>query len=125
MTMTATFTLAHLSDPHLTPLPRPRIFELAGKRALGYLNWTRHRHKYHRREVLDGLVSDLKAHSPDHITVTGDLVNLALEAEFTSALTWLESIGPPERVTAIPGNHDAYTRATRLHFAETWADYLN
>ena len=74
----AAFVLAHLSDPHLPPLPQPRLIELAGKRALGYLNWTRNRHKYHRREVLDVLVSDLQAQSPDHIAVTGDLVNLAL-----------------------------------------------
>ncbi|MDU6140574.1 MAG: metallophosphoesterase, partial [Bradyrhizobium sp.] len=55
----AAFTLAHLSDPHLAPLPRPRLAELAGKRALGYLNWTRNRYKYHRRDILDLLVSDL------------------------------------------------------------------
>ena len=53
------FTLAHLSDPHLPPLPKPRFRELAGKRVLGYLNWTRNRHKYYRREVLDSLVGDL------------------------------------------------------------------
>ena len=77
------FTLAHLSDPHLPPLPAARVRDLAGKRALGYLNWTRNRHKYHRREVLDALVADMQAQRPDHIAVTGDLVNLALEAEFT------------------------------------------
>ena len=55
--MMPTFTLAHLSDPHLPPLPRPRFAELANKRALGYLNWTRNRHKYHRREVLDALAA--------------------------------------------------------------------
>ena len=80
--MTDTFTLAHLSDPHLPPLPEARLRDLAGKRALGYLNWTRNRHKYHRREVLDALVADMQAQRPDHIAVTGDLVNLALEAEF-------------------------------------------
>src|SRR6266536_2196562 len=78
--MTDTFTLAHLSDPHLPPLPAARLRDLAGKRALGYLNWTRNRHKYHRREVLDALVADMQAQRPDHIAVTGDLVNLALEA---------------------------------------------
>jgi hypothetical protein len=31
----AAFTLAHLSDPHLPPLPAPKLSELAGKRALG------------------------------------------------------------------------------------------
>jgi 3',5'-cyclic AMP phosphodiesterase CpdA len=120
----AAFTLAHLSDPHLPPLPEPRLADLAGKRALGYLNWTRNRHKFHRRDVLDALVSDLHTQGPDHIAVTGDLVNLALEAEFPSARTWLESVGPPDRVTVIPGNHDAYVRATRHRFTETFGDYL-
>jgi 3',5'-cyclic AMP phosphodiesterase CpdA len=120
----AAFVLAHLSDPHLPPLPQPRLIELAGKRALGYLNWTRSRHKYHRREVLDVLVSDLRAQSPDHIAVTGDLVNLALAAEFAPARAWLESLGPRARVTAIPGNHDAYVRATKHRFAESWSGFL-
>ncbi len=120
----AAFVLAHLSDPHLPPLPQPRLRELAGKRALGYLNWTHKRHIYHRRDVLDVLVSDLQAQSPDHIAVTGDLVNLALEAEFAPARAWLESLGQPDQITAIPGNHDAYVRATRHRFAESWSTYL-
>jgi 3',5'-cyclic AMP phosphodiesterase CpdA len=72
----AAFTLAHLSDPHLPPMPAARLADLAGKRALGYLNWTRNRHKFHRREVLDALLSDMQAQAPDQIAVTGDLVNL-------------------------------------------------
>ncbi|MBR1267563.1 metallophosphoesterase [Bradyrhizobium sp. AUGA SZCCT0222] len=120
----AAFTLAHLSDPHLPPLPAARLRDLAGKRALGYLNWTRNRHKYHRREVLDALVADMQVQQPDHIAVTGDLVNLALEAEFSPAQAWLESVGAPQEVTVIPGNHDAYVRATRHRFAGTFGDYL-
>src|SRR5882757_5117988 len=120
----ATFTLAHLSDPHLPPLPAARFRDLAGKRALGYLNWTRNRHKYHRREVLDALVADMKAQAPDHIAITGDLVNLALDAEFAPARQWLASVGTPEIVTAIPGNHDAYVRATRHRFVQAFGDYL-
>jgi 3',5'-cyclic AMP phosphodiesterase CpdA len=116
------FTLAHLSDPHL-PLPAPRWRELAGKRALGYLNWTRNRHRTQRREVLDALVADMQALRPDHIAVTGDLVNMALEAEFAPALTWLESVGASDRVTVVPGNHDAYSRATRHRGSEIWRDY--
>jgi 3',5'-cyclic AMP phosphodiesterase CpdA len=120
----AAFTLAHLSDPHLPPLPTPSLAELAGKRLLGYLNWTRNRRKYYRREVLDALVSDMLAQSPDHVAMTGDVVNLAIEAEFAPALSWLQSVGPPDRVTAIPGNHDAYVRATQHRFAEVFCDYL-
>jgi 3',5'-cyclic AMP phosphodiesterase CpdA len=81
----AAFTLAHLSDPHLAPLPVPSLRELIGKRVTGYLHWTRTRHNIHRREVLDALVTDLRAQRPDHIAVTGDLVNIALEAEFAPA----------------------------------------
>ena len=120
----AAFILAHLSDPHLPPLPSPRLADLAGKRALGYLNWTRNRHKFHKREVLDTLVSDVQAQVPDHIAITGDLVNLALEAEFAPSRAWLESVGAPDRVTVIPGNHDAYVRATQHRFAEAWGNYL-
>ena len=120
----ASFTLAHLSDPHLPPLPKPRLIELAGKRVFGYVNWTRNRHKYQRREVLDALVADVKAQAPDHIAVTGDLVNLALDAEFAPARAWLDGVGPPDRVTTIPGNHDAYVRATYHRFGETFAPYL-
>src|SRR5215475_6658320 len=120
----ASFKLAHLSDPHLPPMPRARLSELAGKRAFGYLNWTRNRRKYYRREVLDALVADMQAQAPDHIAVTGDLVNLALEAEFAPALAWLEGVGPPDRVTAIPGNHDAYVRATRRRFGEVFSPFL-
>jgi 3',5'-cyclic AMP phosphodiesterase CpdA len=74
--------------------------------------------------VLDTLVSDLRAQTPDHVAVTGDLVNIALEAEFAPAQMWLESVGTPDRITIIPGNHDAYVRATQHRFAETFRNYL-
>src|ERR1700761_3669138 len=118
------FTLAHLSDPHLPPLPAVRLGDLLNKRAFGYLNWTRNRHKYQRRDVLDALVADIHAHAPDHVAITGDFVNLALEAEFAPARAWLESVGPPDRVSIVPGNHDAYLRETAPRFAETFASYL-
>jgi len=121
----AAFTLAHLSDPHLPPLPAVGLGDLIGKRVLGYLNWTRNRHNYQRRDVLDRLVSDLQVQNPDHIAVTGDLVNLALEAEFAPARAWLESVGPADRVSMVPGNHDAYVRATQHRFVEAWRSYLD
>src|SRR5258708_34942481 len=121
--MTA-FTLAHLSDPHLPPLPAARLRDLAGKRALGYLNWTRNRHKYHRREVLDALVADMQAQRPDHIAVTGDLVNLALDAEFSPAQALLATVGTPQHVTVIPANHDAYVRAPHHRSVVSFGDSL-
>jgi 3',5'-cyclic AMP phosphodiesterase CpdA len=121
--MTA-FKLAHLSDPHLPPLPEVRFGELTAKRVLGYLNWVRNRRKYHRRDVLDALLSDMQAQVPDHVTVTGDIVNLALEAEFKQSLAWLKDVGAGDRVTIIPGNHDIYVRATQHRFSQVLSAYL-
>jgi 3',5'-cyclic AMP phosphodiesterase CpdA len=119
------FVLAHLSDPHLAPLPKPRLSELAGKRLLGFLNWQRKRRLLHRSDVLAALVRDLKASAPDHIAVTGDLVNISLDAEFAKARTWLDELGPPQNVTVIPGNHDTYVRAAAQHPQRYWGGYMS
>lgn len=118
------YVLAHLSDPHLAPLPAPSVRELIGKRVLGYLNWTRNRHTFHVRDTLDALIADVKAQQPDHIAITGDLVNISLDSEFKQALAWLRSVGTPEHVSVIPGNHDAYVASMRDRFAKEFADYL-
>jgi len=120
----AMFTLAHLSDPHLGPLPQPQWHDLLGKRATGYLNWRRRRHLIHRGELLERIVEDMKAQAPDHIAVTGDLVNISLAAEYAPARGWLESLGGPAHVTLVPGNHDAYARRTAQHPRLHWGDYM-
>ncbi len=91
------FVLAHLSDPHLAPLPKPRWPELVGKRVTGYLNWRRRRQLIHRADVLARIIADLKSQWPDHIAVTGDLVNIALAGEYAPARGWLESLGRAAR----------------------------
>ncbi len=116
--------LAHLSDPHLGPLPKPRLAELAGKRATGYLNWRRKRQSVHRADVLARIVADLKTQAPDHIAVTGDLVNISLPGEYAPARAWLEALGPPHDVTLVPGNHDVYVRKAASAPAAHWGDYM-
>jgi 3',5'-cyclic AMP phosphodiesterase CpdA len=118
------FVLAHLSDPHLGPLPRPRLLELAGKRGLGYLNWLRKRRAIHRPELLGAIVADLQSRAPDHVVVTGDLINLSLTDEFAPARAWLDRLGRPGDVTFVPGNHDAYVRATAAHAEREWRQYM-
>src|SRR5436853_4395037 len=118
------FLLAHLSDPHLGPIPTPPLRELLNKRGLGLINWYRKRHRHHRGDVLDAIVADMKAHAPDHIAVTGDLVNISLLAEFARAAAWLKSVGAPDDVTLVPGNHDAYIRRVAGHAAQHWGDYM-
>jgi 3',5'-cyclic AMP phosphodiesterase CpdA len=118
------FVLAHLSDPHLGPLPRPRLRELASKRLLGYLNWRGSRHAIHRTEALDAITRDLRRERPDHVAVTGDLVNIGLPSEFERARHWLESLGAPADVSLVPGNHDAYVHAANVHRDRHWAAYM-
>jgi len=118
------FTIAHLSDPHLAPLPRPRVAELMSKRVTGYINWWRNRRFIHDRAVLDKIVADLKAQGADHIAVTGDLTNISLPEEFTRALAWLEAIGPASDVTVIPGNHDAYVHSAAHAAERVWNGYM-
>jgi len=118
------FTLAHLSDPHLPPLPDVRFADLLGKRVTGWLNWRLRRGAYHSMVALDALVADLAATQPDHIAVTGDLVNLSLAGEFEQGRRFLEHLGTPDRVTIVPGNHDAYVPGADAMFAEHWRDYL-
>jgi 3',5'-cyclic AMP phosphodiesterase CpdA len=119
------FTVAHLSDVHLAPLPKLAPLELLSKRGLGYINWLRKRRAIHRADILAALVADLKRHAPDHIAVTGDLVNLSLTNEFVPALAWLEQMGDPRGVTVVPGNHDAYVRAAAGFAERAWADYMS
>jgi len=119
------FTLAHLSDPHLAPLPAPRWRELIGKRATGYINWQRKRRFIHDPAVLAKIVADLKAQAPDHIAVTGDLANIALPEEFTRGGAWLAGLGAPSDVTVIPGNHDAYVPAAGVLLDRAWRPFMS
>jgi 3',5'-cyclic AMP phosphodiesterase CpdA len=118
------FRLAHLSDLHIAPLPRARPRDLMGKRLLGYLSWWQRRKRVHLREVLDALVRDLRAIRPDHVAITGDLVNIALPEEFRQAAVWLENLGGPDWITVVPGNHDVYVPISREESWDHWADYM-
>lgn len=102
------FTLAHLSDPHLNPLPAFGWRELMNKRVAGYANWLRNRRAAHNMAVLAALVADMRSHNPDHVAMTGDVTHLGLPQEFAAAVPFMESLGIRDHVSFVPGNHDAY-----------------
>ena len=106
------FRLAHLTDPHVGPLPRPKLRELLSKRATGWVNWRRGRKAAHDMTVLAALVADIRAASPDHIACTGDLCNIGLPSEWPTSRVFLEGLGPPDAVSLVPGNHDAYVNGS-------------
>ena len=122
--MNETFTLAHLSDLHLSFLKDVKLRELLNKRIFGYLKWQLRRRAEHRREVLDALLQNLRHTTPDHIAVTGDLTHLGLPREFREARNLLQSIGSPSQVTVIPGNHDTYVSTDWNSTFAFWTDYM-
>ncbi len=89
-----------------------RLHQLIGKRATGYANWRRGRSRSHDMTVLEALVADLKGQGAGHVACTGDLCNIGLPSEWETARTFLEALGPPETVSFVPGNHDAYVRGS-------------
>jgi 3',5'-cyclic AMP phosphodiesterase CpdA len=118
------FSLAHISDLHIGPLPPPGLRALMGKRITGYLSWHLKRAKIHRAEVLGVLADDLAAQAPDHIAVTGDLVNIALGGEFIQARDYLAKLGSGDHVTVVPGNHDAYVTFPWARSTGLWNEYM-
>lgn len=99
--------------------------ELNAKRAFGLLSYHARRKQRYRPEVAGRVLDDLHASAPDHVAVTGDLTHMGLAAEVAEASEWLARIGPPERVTLVPGNHDAYGGDIAHGVMDAWRPYLN
>ena len=52
-------------------------------------------------------MADVAGQAPDHVALTGDLVNFAAPREIAAAAAWLAAHAAPDRLTVSPGNHDA------------------
>ena len=104
-------TLAHLSDVHLGPLPPSAAWKnFKVKRIIGSLSWHFKRKKFHDPQIAATVIADIKAAAPDHVALTGDLINISALAEFPRAAGWLANFGDPSWISFVPGNHDAYVR---------------
>ncbi|ACG72281.1 metallophosphoesterase [Anaeromyxobacter sp. K] len=100
--------IAHLSDLHVRS-PRGTEWRriLFNKRITGYVNLIRQRGRVHRREYLAAVLAAAAARA-DHVVVTGDVTNLALERELEEARSLLDAMARRVEVTVVPGNHDVY-----------------
>ena len=105
------YRLAHLSDLHVLALDGVRWTRFLNKRITGLANLRGNRSHHHKPALVERLLGSLGAAKADHLVVTGDLTNLALESEFEAVRALFDRAGlSPEQVSVIPGNHDAYTR---------------
>lgn len=119
-----TFTLAQLSDPHLSSLQAINPRDFLNKRILGYLSWRLRRRAEHSGTILAALDRDLRETRPAHIVVTGDLTHVGLPSEFREARAWLHRLGSPSKVTLIPGNHDTYVATAWDETFALWVPYM-
>lgn len=116
--------LIHLTDPHLSDLDGVKFTQLRGKRWSGFASWHKNRRKKYLPVVLEQLCKAVAAENADQILVTGDLVQIGMTREIQMAADWLRSLGSPETVMLVPGNHDVYARGSKADVERLWGEYL-
>jgi 3',5'-cyclic AMP phosphodiesterase CpdA len=75
-------------------------------------------------EIGAAVVASIKAAAPDHIAMTGDILNLSSPREFVQGRRWLEQLGSPDAVSFVPGNHDAYVKVPWEHGLAAFAPWM-
>jgi 3',5'-cyclic AMP phosphodiesterase CpdA len=120
--------IAHISDLHVLALDGVSRWRFLNKRFTGLVNLRVKREHKHRPGHVQAVAREIARAHVDHVVITGDLTNLALEQEFDAVRTLLEKdLGlDPSAVTIVPGNHDLYTRGAMRtrRFTNALAPYL-
>ncbi len=120
--------IAHFSDLHLLSLTGMGPLRFLNKRFTGYANLRLKRSHVHRSLYVREIAKEISRRAIDHVVITGDLTNLALEPEFELAREVIrDDLGlDASRVSIVPGNHDVYTSGSErtLRFSRYFADYL-
>jgi 3',5'-cyclic AMP phosphodiesterase CpdA len=120
--------VAHFSDLHVLALEGVSRARFLNKRFTGLVNLRLKREHKHRPAHVKAVAKAVGEAKVDHVVITGDLTNLALEQEFEAVLRLIEEdLGvPAAQITVVPGNHDLYTRGAMRaqRFTRFFAPYL-
>ena len=120
--------IAHFSDLHVLALAGVSPRRFLNKRLSGYVNLRLKRSHIHLPAYVRTIAREITRAGIDHVCITGDLTNLALDEEFLAARSLLEDeLGlDPKNVSVVPGNHDLYTRGAlrQKRFATYFAKYI-
>jgi 3',5'-cyclic AMP phosphodiesterase CpdA len=120
--------IAHFSDLHLLSQEAIPVRRLMSKRLTGWVNLRVKRGSIHRAAYVRAIAHEISKAAVDHVVITGDLTNLALESEFELARDVIaHDLGfDPADVTVVPGNHDVYTHGalTSRRFEKYFAEWL-
>ncbi len=77
--------IAHFSDLHLLSLEGVPLRRFLNKRLTGWVNLRLKRGHIHKASYVRAIAREIARAKIDHVVVTGDLTNLALEPEFELA----------------------------------------
>jgi 3',5'-cyclic AMP phosphodiesterase CpdA len=120
--------VAHFSDLHVLALEGVSRRRFLNKRFTGLVNLRLKREHKHRPGHVRAVAREVARAKVDHVVITGDLTNLALEQEFEAVKRLIEEdLGlDAQHVTIVPGNHDLYTRGAMRdqRFTRFFAPYL-
>jgi len=106
------FRLAHISDLHVLSPEGVHWREiLFNKRVTGWANTRLRRGRVFRRRHLEAVLD--AASRADHVVITGDVTNLALDGEYREAVRLFDRRAGAAEVTIVPGNHDLYLPSIR------------
>lgn len=116
-------TFAHISDLHLPFEPHLSLRQRLSKRQLSVWSWQK-RHAVQSSDVLSALTQDIQTHAVDQVLITGDITNFSLPGEFRQAADWLRALAPAERISLVPGNHDALVPVPAADSWDLWAPWM-
>jgi 3',5'-cyclic AMP phosphodiesterase CpdA len=105
----ANMRLAHISDLHILDLKDATLKTFMNRRAIGSVNVFFNRKRQYQVDILERLIEDILREDVDHVAITGDLTNLALDSEFERVFHLVKLLGGYDLVSVVPGNHDKYT----------------
>jgi len=118
--------IGQLTDIHVWDPRSMRRVDWLGKRATGWVNYTRKRAAEYSIDVLCAAIARQVEARPDVVFVSGDLTNLGLRSELEAASEHLQPVrdaGIP--IVVVPGNHDFYVPAAmRGDFETVFGDEL-
>ena len=102
--------IAHVSDIHVFAARGLLPWRLFNKRIVGCGNLLFKRLREFPSDVPFTLMDDINRVAPEHLIVSGDLSNLAVDEEFDKARAVLDGCAlTPDAISVVPGNHDWYT----------------
>lgn len=101
--------IAHLSDVHILGA-QPRRSTARYRLATRFVSMGRRIDPRARAKKLSRALASAKKSGAEHIVISGDLTEIGDATEFEHFAEILSDAKiPPEAITLVPGNHDAYT----------------